>query len=60
MLDNALSQSGKENAPVKVAAEDAELVKKIRRVLKTGNNVEIRQDKNGTTKVFKVSREIEK
>ncbi len=60
MIDNALSQSGKEKAPVKVAAEDAELVKKIRRVLKTGNNVEIRQDKNGTTKVFKVSREIEK
>ena len=60
MLDNALSQSGKEKGPVKVAAEDAELVKKIRRVLKTGNNVEIRQDKNGTTKVFKVSREIEK
>ena len=60
MLDNALSQRGKEKAPVKIAAEDAELVKKIRRVLKTGNNVEIRQDKNGTTKVFKVSREIEK
>ncbi len=46
--------------PVLVAAEDAELIKKIRRVLKTGNNVEIRQDKNGNTKVFKVSREIEK
>ena len=46
--------------PVQVAAEDAELIKKIRRVLKNGNNVEIRQDKNGNTKVFRVLREIQK
>ena len=45
---------------VRVATEDAELIRKIRRVLRTGNNVEIRRDKNGNTKVFKVSREIEK
>ena len=45
---------------VRVAAEDAELIRKIRQVLRTGNNVEIRRDKNGNTKVFKVSREIEK
>ncbi len=45
---------------VRVAAEDAELLRKIRRVLRTGNNVEIRRDKDGNTKVFKVSREIEK
>ena len=43
-----------------VAAEDAELVKKIHRVLRTGKNAEVRQDKNGSVKVFKVSREIEK
>ena len=46
--------------PVRVAADEAELIRKIRRVLRTGNNAEIRQDKNGNTKVFRVSREIEK
>ena len=46
--------------PVRVTAEDAELIRRIRRVLKTGNNAEIRQDKQGNTKVFRVTREIEK
>ncbi len=44
---------------VLVAAEDAELIKKIRRVLKTGSNAEVKKDKNGKPKVFRVSREIE-
>ena len=45
---------------VPVAVEDAEMLKKIRRILRMGKNVEIRQDALGNTKVFKVSREIEK
>ena len=45
---------------VQDAAEDAEMLKKIRRILRMGKNVEIRQDAMGNTKVFKVSREIEK
>ena len=49
-------QSETVKPPVPVPAEDADLIKKIRRVLRTGNN-EIRQDRNGTTKVFQVSRD---
>lgn len=60
MTDKTSPQSEAVKPPVPVAAEDADLIKKIRRVLRTGNNVEIRQDRNGNTKVFKVSREIEK
>ena len=60
MTGKAPPQSETVKPPVPVPAEDADLIKKIRRVLRTGNNVEIMQDRNGTTKVFKVSREIEK
>ena len=45
--------------PVSVSAEDADLIRKVRKILKAGKNVEIKQDAKGTTKVFKVSREIE-
>lgn len=44
---------------VMVPIEDADMIRKVRRILKTGKNVEIRQDTNGNAKVFKVSREIE-
>ena len=60
MKENMLSQREPVKPPVLVAAEDAELVKKIKRILKSGKNAEVRQDKSGMTKVFKVSREIEK
>ena len=52
-------ESSGSKSPVLVAAEDAEMVRKIRRILKTGKNAEIRQDASGKPKVFKVSREIE-
>lgn len=45
--------------PVSVSAEDADLIRKVRRILRTGKNVEIKQDAKGIPKVFKVSREIE-
>ena len=42
-----------------VPAEDADMIRKVHRILKAGKNVEIKQDTQGNTKVFKVSREIE-
>lgn len=45
--------------PVSVSAEDADLIRKVHRILRAGKNVEIKQDAKGTPKVFKVSREIE-
>ena len=44
---------------VMVPAEDADMIRKVHRILKAGKNVEINQDTNGHTKVFKVSKEIE-
>ena len=42
-----------------VPAEDAEMIRKVYRILKSGRNVEIRQDARGKPKVFRVSKEIE-
>ena len=44
---------------VMVPAEDADMIRKVHRILKAGKNVEIKQDTNGHTKVFKVSKEID-
>jgi len=49
-----------EKKTVLVSPSEAEMLKKVYRILSTGKNVEIRQDSNGNPKVFKVSREIEK
>ena len=49
---------GKQIVPA--SSVDAEMIKKVHRILGTGKNVEIRRDANGNPKVFKVSREIEK
>ena len=44
---------------VMVPPEDADMIRKVHRILKAGKNVEIRQDTRGNTKVFRVSKEIE-
>ena len=41
-----------------VPAEDAEMIRKVYRILKSGRNVEIRQDARGKPKVFRGSKEI--
>lgn len=60
-MERASSRTpAKEKQPtVPVSPEDAEMIKKIRKVLRTGKNAEVKQDSQGNTKVFKVSREIE-
>ena len=45
---------------VLVSSSEAEMLKKVSRILNTGKNVEIRRDAEGKPKIFKVSREIEK
>ena len=49
-----------EKKMVLVSPSEAEMLKKVYRILSTGKNVEIRRDVDGKPKVFKVSREIEK
>ena len=49
-----------EKKTVLVSPSEAEMLKKVFRILNTGKNVEIRRDVDGKPKVFKVSREIEK
>jgi len=49
-----------EKKTVLVSTSEAEMLKKVYRILSTGKNVEIRRDVDGKPKVFKVSREIEK
>ena len=49
-----------EKKTVLVSPSEAEILKKVYRILSTGKNVEIRRDVDGKPKVFKVSREIEK
>ena len=49
-----------EKKKVLVSPSEAEMLKKVYRILSTGKNVEIRRDVDGKPKVFKVSREIEK
>ena len=44
---------------VLVPPEDAEMIRKVHRILKAGKNVEIRRDPLGKPKVLRVSREIE-
>ena len=43
---------------VSVPRKDAEMIRKIHRILRAGKNVEIKLDSLGTPKVFRVSREI--
>ena len=49
-----------EKKTVLVSPSEAEMLKKVYRILSTGKNVEIIRDVDGKPKVFKVSREIEK
>ena len=49
-----------EKKTVLVSPSEAEMLKKVYRILNTGKNVEIRRDADGKPKIFKVSREIEK
>lgn len=49
-----------EKKTVLVSPSEAEMLKKVYRILGSGKNVEIRRDADGKPKVFKVSREIEK
>jgi hypothetical protein len=58
MKENNIHGSCESSLKVMVPIEDADMIRKVRRILKTGKNVEIRQDTNGKAKVFKVSREI--
>lgn len=49
-----------EKPNVLVSPSEAEMLKKVFRILNTGKNVEIRRAADGKPKIFKVSREIEK
>ena len=49
----------KNRQQVLVPAEDADMIRKVHRILKDGKNAEIKQDTRGKPKVFKVSKEIE-
>ena len=60
MNDSNMTRVTAEKQIVPVSSADAEMIKKVHRILGTGKNVEIRRDANGQPKVFKVSREIEK
>ena len=44
---------------VLVSTKDAELIRKVHRILTAGKNVEIKQDTEGKPKILRVSREIE-
>jgi len=57
MTDNTVQKTG-EQLRVMVPAADADMIRKVHRILKSGKNVEIRVDAKGNTKVFKVSKEI--
>ncbi len=43
---------------VMVPQEDADMISKVHRILRSGKNVEIKRDISGKAKVFKVSKEI--
>ena len=58
MAESAVRKAGDQQR-VMVPVADADMIRKVHRILKTGKNVEIRQDTKGNTKVYKVSREIE-
>jgi hypothetical protein len=57
MTDNTVQKTG-EQLRVMVPAADADMIRKVHRILKSGKNVEIRVDAKGNAKVFKVSKEI--
>lgn len=58
--DSSTAEVTVKRPTVPVSPEDAEMIKKVRKILCAGKNAEIKQDSLGHTKVFKVSREIEK
>ena len=43
---------------VTVSREEANLLRKIQKIVQAGKNVEIKGDKNGKIKVLKVSKEL--
>ncbi len=57
MTENSVQKTG-DQLRVMVPVADAEMIRKVHRILKSGKNVEIRVDAKGNTKVFKVSKEI--
>ena len=60
MSNSTVTRPAEEKKTVMVSPSEAEILKKVYRILSTGKNVEIRRDVDGKPKVFKVSREIEK
>lgn len=60
MNNYAVIIPAEEKKTVLVSSSEAEMLKKVYRILSTGKNVEIRRDIDGKPKIFKVSREIEK
>ncbi len=57
MTENSVQKTG-DQLRVMVPIADAEMIKKVHRILKSGKNVEIRLDTKGNAKVLKVSKEI--
>ena len=49
----------KDRQQILVPVEDADMIRKVHRILKAGKNAEIKKDTRGKPKVFKVSKEIE-
>lgn len=60
MNNYTVRRPAEEKPNVLVSQSEAEMLKKVFRILNTGKNVEIRRDADGKPKIFKVSREIEK
>ena len=57
MTENSVQETG-DQPRVMVSIADAEMIRKVHRILKSGKNVEIRLDTKGNAKVLKVSKEI--
>ena len=57
MTENSVQKTG-DQLRVMVSIADAEMIRKVHRILKSGKNVEIRLDTKGNAKVLKVSKEI--
>ena len=60
MNNYTVKRPAEDKPNVLVSSSEAEMLKKVFRILNTGKNVEIRRDADGKPKIFKVSREIEK
>ena len=60
MNNYTVKRTAEDKPNVLVSSSEAEMLKKVYRILNTGKNVEIRRDAEGKPKIFKVSREIEK